>query len=229
MLAVLPFENLSGDPQQEYFADGMTEEMITQLGGMSPDGLSVIARTSAMRYKASHKDAAQVARELSVTYLVEGSVRRQGQRIRVTAQLIQASDQSQVWAESYDSDFGDILKIQSEVARAIASQIRLQLTSQAEQRLAGAARVNPLAHEAYLQGRQAWNLRSKEGTERSIEELRHAIEIDSNYAPAYAALAGRTRYPPSLALWRRPRPCRRHAMQPPARSRSTIPSPTRTA
>jgi len=100
MLAVLPFQNLSSDPQQQFFADGMTEEMITQLGGLNPERLGVIARTSASQYQASKKNAAQIARELNVNYLLEGSVRRDGQRIRVTAQLIQASDQSDVWADS---------------------------------------------------------------------------------------------------------------------------------
>jgi len=167
MLVVLPFQNLTDDAQQEYFADGMTDEMITQLGGLNPERLGVIARTSAMQYKASHKDAAQVARELRVDYLLEGSVRKQGQRIRVTAQLIQASDQTHIWADSYDSDVVDILKVQNEVARSIASRIQLQLPHQAEQRLSSAPRVNALAHDAYLQGQQAWNLRSKDGTERS--------------------------------------------------------------
>ena len=189
MLAVLPFQNLGNDPQQEFFADGMTEEMITQLGGLNPERLGVIARTSASQYKASKKNAAQIARELNVNYLLEGSVRRDGQRIRVTAQLIQASDQSDLWADSYDSDIGDVLKVQSEVARAIAAQIRLQLTRQAAQRLSNAPRVNALAHDAYLQGQQAWDLRDKEGTARSIEQFRRAIEIDPNYAGAYAALA----------------------------------------
>ena len=189
MLVVLPFQNLSDDAQEEYFADGMTEEMITQLGGLDPQRLGVIARTSAMQFKASHKDAAQVARELSVNYLLEGSVRRQGQRIRVTAQLIQASDQTHIWADSYDSEVSDILKVQSEVARAIASQIRLRLTRQAEQRLSSTPRVNARAHEAYLQGQQAWNLRSKEGSRRGIEEFQRAVEIDPNYGAAYAGLA----------------------------------------
>jgi len=128
LLVVLPFQNLSEDPQQEYFADGMTEEMITQLGSLNPEQLGVIARTSALQYKASHKNAGQIARELNVNYLLEGSVRRDELRIRVTAQLIQASDQAEIWADSYDSDIADVLKVQSEAARAIASQIRLQLT-----------------------------------------------------------------------------------------------------
>jgi len=189
MLAVLPFQNLSGDAQQEYLADGMTEEMITQLGGLNPQRLGVIARTSAMRYKASQEDTSQIARELNVNYLLEGSVRRQEQRIRVTARLIQSRDQAEIWADSYDVDVSDILKVQGEVARAIAGQIRMQLSRQAEQRLSGTPRVNALAHDAYLQGQQAWNLRDKEGTARSIQQFQHAVEIDSNYAAAHAALA----------------------------------------
>ncbi|HKW33352.1 MAG TPA: winged helix-turn-helix domain-containing protein [Candidatus Acidoferrum sp.] len=189
MLAVLPFQNLGNDPQQEILADGMTEEMITQLGGLNPEQLGVIARTSASQYKTRNKNAAQIARELNVKYLLEGSVRRDGQHIRVTAQLIQASDQADVWAGSYDSDIGDILKVQSEVARAIAGQIRVQLTRQTEQRLSNTPRVNASAHDAYLQGQQSWDLRDKEGTARSIEQFQHAIEIDPSYATAYAALA----------------------------------------
>ena len=189
MLAVLPFQDLGSATQQEFFADGLTEEMITQLGGLDPQHLGVIARTSAMQYKASHKNTGQIARELGVKYLLEGSVRREPQRIRVTAQLIQASDQAEIWADSYDIDVGDILKVQSEVARAIAGQIRLNLSQQTEQRLSNAPHVNPFAHDAYLQGQHAWDLRDKEGTARSIEQFQRAIEIDPNYASAYAALA----------------------------------------
>lgn len=189
MLVVLPFQNLSEDPQQEYFADGMTEEMITQLGSLNPEQLGVIARTSALQYKTSHKNAGVIARELNVNYLLEGSVRRYEQRIRVTAQLIQASDQAQIWADSYDSDIGDILKVQSEVAGAIAGQIRLQLTPQTKERLANTPRVNALAHDAYLQGQHAWDLRDKGGMARSIEQFQRAIEIDPSYANAHAALA----------------------------------------
>jgi len=189
LLVVLPFQNLSEDPQQEYFADGMTEEMITQLGSLNPEQLGVIARTSALQYKASHKNAGQIARELNVNYLLEGSVRRDEQRIRVTAQLIQASDQAEIWADSYDSDIADVLKVQSEAARAIASQIRLQLTKQTELRLSNAQRVNAVAHDAYLEGEHAWDVRDREGMARSIEQFQRAIEIDPSYARAYAALA----------------------------------------
>src|SRR5262249_51776794 len=168
---------------------GMTDEMITQLGGLNPQQLSVIARTSAMRYKAGHQDTSQIARELHVNYLLEGSVRRQEHRIRVTARLIQASNQAEVWADSYDAEVSDILKVQSEVARAIASQIRMQLPRQARQRLSGTPRVNGLAHDAYLQGEQAWNLRDKVGTARSVQQFQHALQIDPDYAAALAALA----------------------------------------
>ena len=189
MLIVLPFQNLSGDPQQEYFADGMTEEMITQLGSLDPRHLGVIARTSAMQYKGSAKGTAQIARELNVGYLLEGSVRRQGSRIRVAAQLIQASDQTHIWAESYDSDVGDVLKLQSEIARGIASEIRLELSREADQQLFSTRRVNALAYESYLRGQQAWNLRNKEGIQRGMEEFQRAVELDPDYAAAYAALA----------------------------------------
>jgi TolB-like protein/DNA-binding winged helix-turn-helix (wHTH) protein len=189
MLIVLPFQNLSEDPRQEYFADGMTEEMITQLGSLDPQHLGVIARTSAMQYKRSAEGTAQIAHEVNVGYLLEGSVRRQGSRIRVAAQLIQASDQTHIWAESYDSDVSDVLKLQSEIARAIAGEIRLELSHEADQQLSSTRRVNALAHESYLQGQQAWNLRNKEGIQRGIEEFQHAVEVDPNYAVAYAALA----------------------------------------
>jgi TolB-like protein/DNA-binding winged helix-turn-helix (wHTH) protein len=189
MLAVLPFQNLSDDLQQDYFADGMTEEMITQLGSLDPEHLGVIARTSAMQYKTAHKDAVQIARELGVNYLLEGSIRRAGERVRVTAQLVQSSDQTHLWADSYDRELSDVLKLQSEVARAIVGKIQLALSKQAEARLAGALSVNPEAHEAYLRGLQAWNLRTKEGFERSITEFNRAINVDPKYAPAYVGLA----------------------------------------
>jgi TolB-like protein/DNA-binding winged helix-turn-helix (wHTH) protein/Tfp pilus assembly protein PilF len=189
MLAVLPFQNLSGEAQEEYLADGMTEEMITQLGSLDPERLGVIARTSAMQYKNAHKEAAEIARELRVQYLLEGSIRLQGERIRVTAQLIRASDQTHVWADNYDSDIGDILKVESEAARAIAGQIRLKLTRETNQRLSSVPKVNPQAHDAYLQGLQALNLRSKEGTQRSIEDFKRAVDIDPNDSLAWAALA----------------------------------------
>jgi TolB-like protein/DNA-binding winged helix-turn-helix (wHTH) protein len=189
MLAVLPFQNLSGDSQQDYLVDGMTEEMITQLGSLDPAHLGVIARTSAMQYKTAHKGAAQVARELGVAYLLEGSVRRYADRVRVTAQLIQTSDQTHIWADSYDRDLGDILKLQSDVARAIAGKIQLTLSRQVEARLSGATQVNTQAHEAYLEGLQASYLRTQEGSQQAIAAFSRAISIDANDSVAYAALA----------------------------------------
>ncbi|MGA8767366.1 MAG: winged helix-turn-helix domain-containing protein [Candidatus Acidiferrales bacterium] len=189
MLAVLPLENLSGDPREEYFADGMTEEMITQLGRLDPQRLGVIARTSAMQYKGTREGTPQIAQELGVQYLMEGSVRRSGQRVRVTVQLIQASDQTHIWAEDYDRKLSDVLELQSDVARAVASKIQVELSQQTEARLAAAPRVNPEAHEAYLEGLQAWNLRTPEAIERSIAKFNQAVAIDSSYALAYAGLA----------------------------------------
>jgi len=189
MLVVLPLENLSGDPQEEFFADGMTEEMITQLGRLDPQRLGVIARTSSMQYKGTHEGTEQIARDLGVQYLLEGSVRRYGNNVRVTVQLIQSSDQTHIWAEDYDRQLSDVLELQSEVACAVAGKIRLELSQETEERLAATPRVNPDAHEAYLEGLQAWNLRTPEGIERSIADFNAAIGIDSNYALAYVALA----------------------------------------
>lgn len=189
MLAVLPFVNLSGDVRQEYFADGMTEEMITQLGSLNPARLGVIARTSAMQYKSARKDTAQIARELGVNYVLEGSVRRAGDRVRVTAQLIQTSDQTHIWAESFDRDLGDVLRLQSEVARVIADKIQLTLSHQIAARLAGTPHVNAEAHEAYLQGLQAWNERTATSVELAIANFQHAINVQPDNALGYAGLA----------------------------------------
>ena len=189
MLAVLPFENLSGDPDEEYFSNGLTEEMITQLGRLEPDRLGVIARTSAMQYKAAHKDVRQIGSELGVDYLLEGSVRREGNRVRIAAQLIQVRDQSHQWAENYDRDLRDILAVQSEVAAAIARQIRLQLTPAEHARLQNARAVNPEAYENYLKGRFFWNKRTVEGHQKAIEYFLKAVALDPDYGQAYAGLA----------------------------------------
>jgi TolB-like protein len=189
MLVVMPFVNMNDDPHQDYVADGITEEMIAQLGSLDPTHLGVIARTSSMQYKGAHKDAAQISRELGASYLLEGSVRREGARVRVTAQLIQAGDQTHLWAGSFDRDLSDILKLQSEVARDIAAKIQLTLSEQTERRLASASSLNAEAHEAYLLGLQSWNLRTKDGFERAIADFNRAIAIDPNYAPAYSGLA----------------------------------------
>ena len=197
MLAVLPFENLSGDAQQEFFSDGITEEMITQLGRLQPDRLGVIARATMMQYKGGHKSVEEIGAELHVEYILEGSVRRAGDRVRIAARLIQVNDQTHLWAEDYDRDLRDILAIQSDVARAIAGQIQLKLTpaqttltaSRARLGLAGTRAVNPEAYDAYLRGRFFWNNRTDEGLKKSIDEFNLAIQKDPNDALAYAGLA----------------------------------------
>jgi len=188
-LVVLPFLNLSADQREDYFADGMTEEMITQLGSLDPQHLGVIARTSSMQYKGAKKGAAQVARELGVDYLLEGSVRRSGQRVRVTAQLIQASDQTHLWAADFDRDLSEVLKLQSDLALAISNKIELTLSPSTRARLAEVPSLNAAAYEAYLQGLHDWDLRTKPAVFRSIAEFQRAIALDPNYAPAHAALA----------------------------------------
>ncbi len=189
MLVVLPFENLSGDPEQEYFSDGMTEEMTTQLGCLSPQYLGVIGRASAMTYKGRKKTIDEIGKELRVQYILQGSVRRAGDRVRVSAQLVEVGAQTQVWAEEYDRDLRDILALQSEVARAVAEQIRATLTLQEQTRLASARAVNPEAYRHCLIGRFLWNKRSEEGLKSAIDHFQRALEIDPGYAPAYAGLA----------------------------------------
>ena len=189
MLIVLPLENLSGDPQQDYLVDGITEEIITELGSLDSKRLGVIARTSAMQYKNSKKDVAQIGHELGVAYVLEGSVRRSGKDVRVTAQLIQAADQTHLWAQSYDREAGDVLRLETDIAIEVAGQIRLALSGKTQERLAAASRVNPEAHDAYLRGLQGWNQRNREGFEQAIREFSRATERDPNYAPAFAGLA----------------------------------------
>lgn len=189
MIAVLPFENLSGDEEQEYFSDGLTDEMIAQLGRLNPQRLGVIARTSAMKYKHTDKSIDIIGRELGVSYVLEGSVRRGTNRVRVTAQLIHVSDQTHLWARSYDRNVGDVLALQSDVAHAIANEIRVQLTPEEQMRLASLRAVDPGTYEAYLKGRYFWNRRTKESLEKSVTHFQQAIDRDPGYAPAYAGLA----------------------------------------
>jgi eukaryotic-like serine/threonine-protein kinase len=186
-LAVLPLGNLSGDPTQDYFADGMTEALITDLGKIG--ALRVISRTSAMRYKGTQKSLPEIARELNVEAVVEGSVLRSGDRVRITAQLIEAQTDKQLWSESYERDLRDILALQREVARTIASEIRVKVTPQEQMRLASAGRVKPEAHEAYLKGRYHWNKLAEEETKKAIEYFNQAIQNDPSYAQAYAGLS----------------------------------------
>jgi TolB-like protein/DNA-binding winged helix-turn-helix (wHTH) protein/Tfp pilus assembly protein PilF len=189
MLIVVPLENFSSDPQQDYLSDGITEELITQLGGLDPQHLGVTARTSAMQYKHTQKSAAQICREVGADYLLEGSIRRSGDRIRVTAQLIQASDQTHLWAESYDRDLSDVLRLEGDIASTVASAIRLTLSQQVHQRLAAVGPTNVEAHDAYLRGLQGWNLRTRDGFQQAVTNFTRATELDPGYAPAFAGLA----------------------------------------
>jgi TolB-like protein/Tfp pilus assembly protein PilF len=188
-LIVLPFENMSGDTAQEYFSDGLTEEMITQLSRLNPERLRVIARTSAMKYKKTAKSIKEISRELAISHVLEGSVRREADRIRISVQLIQVSDETHVWADIYERGLGDILRLQSDVARAVAREIQVKLAPREIQRLAGVRELSPAAYEAYLKGRHLWNRRTEDGMRRSIAHYEDAIREDPEYAMAYAGLA----------------------------------------
>lgn len=189
-LAVLPFENLSGDPQQEFFSNGLTEEMITELGRLGPG--SVIAYSSVMAYKGTHKRVDEIGRELNVSYILEGSVERGGDLVRIDAHLVQVKDQAPLWAESYDRPIENVLAMQREVADAVVSQIRQKLPAAGSGAPASAPRahpVDPVAFDAYLRGRYEWNARSPVGIENAITDFEQAIRQDPNYAPPYAGLA----------------------------------------
>jgi TolB-like protein/DNA-binding winged helix-turn-helix (wHTH) protein/Flp pilus assembly protein TadD len=186
-LAVLPLESLSGDASQDYFADGMTDELITDLGQIS--ALRVISRTSAMAYKRVHRPLAEIARELNVDAVVEGTVLRFGERVRITAQLIQVPDEKHLWAQSYEGDLQDTLALQNSVARAIAKQIHVTLNPQEEAALQKSRPVNGEAYEAYLRGRYFWNKRTRDGLVKATDYFQHAIDSDPDYASAYSGLA----------------------------------------
>jgi serine/threonine-protein kinase len=188
-LAVLPFENLTGDPAQDYFSDGLTEEMITQLGRLAPQRLGIIARTSAMRYKKTDKPVDQIGRELGAEYVLEGSARREGNRVRIAAQLIRARDQTQVWAETYDRDMSGILVVQGAVAQGVAGSLALTLLPGERARLASPRAVNPEAYEAYLRGHEHNSKLTRADLETSLEYYRIALAKDSSYALAYAGIA----------------------------------------
>jgi TolB-like protein/DNA-binding winged helix-turn-helix (wHTH) protein/Tfp pilus assembly protein PilF len=186
-IAVLPLENLSGDATQDYFADGMTDELITDLGQLGE--LRVISRTSIMQYKGVHKPLPQIARELGVDAVVEGTVLRSGDRVRITAKLVQAPLDKHLWAQTYEGDLRDVLGLQNEVAGAVAEQIRIKLTPQQRAVLQGARIVNPQAHEAYLRGHSFAQQGSVDGYERSILYFNQAIAMEPDHALAYIGLA----------------------------------------
>ena len=186
-IAVLPLENLSHDPEQEYFADGMTEALIAGLAKIG--ALRVISRTSVMRYKGARVPLPEIARALNVDAVMEGSVLRHGNRVRITTLLIEAATDRNLWAETYERELGDIFALQSEVAQAVAGEIRVKLTPHEAATLAGGRAVDPQAYHAYLKGRYHWEKRSEEGLKRALEYFHEAIERDPTYALAYVGLA----------------------------------------
>jgi len=186
-IAVLPLKNLSGNPADDYFADGMTDELITNLAKIS--ALRVSSYTSIAKYKTSPKPLPQIAQELQVDAIVEGSVLRSGDQVRITAQLIYAPRDQHLWAEEYQRYLRDVLYLQREVARDVAQQVRVTLTPNEKSRLATAGAVDPAAYESYLRGRSFWNQRNEVSLLKAIEQFNKAIEIDSGYAPAYSGIA----------------------------------------
>ena len=187
-LIVLPLENLSHDPEQDYFADGLTEALITNLAKIS--ALRVVSRTTAMKYKGVRsKSAPEIAQELGINRLVEGTVMRSGDRVRISVQLIDTSTDAHLWAETYERDLRDVLALQSEAARAIANEIRVKVTPEEQSQLRPTRRVDAEAYELYLKGRFHWNKRNLEGLVKGAEYFQKAIDLDPTYAAAHAGLA----------------------------------------
>jgi TolB-like protein len=189
MLAVLPFTNISPDSKREYLADGLTEETIAQLGSLQPERLGVIARTSAMKYKGARVAVDQIGKELDVDYVLEGSIRTEGDRVRVTAQLIRVKDQTHLWARSYEQSSSGILTMQQEVASAIANEIQVELTPQHQQRLAALHFTDARASEAYARGRYFWNKRTDADLVTAIHYFEQVLQYEPRYALAYSGLA----------------------------------------
>jgi TolB-like protein/DNA-binding winged helix-turn-helix (wHTH) protein len=189
MLAVLPFENLTGDPNREYLADGLTEETISQLGRLNPSRLGVIARTSVMGYKHKDERLDQIGRDLSVQYVLENSLRQSGDHLRITSQLLQVKDQSHLWSHDYDYRAQDILTVQENVARAVAREIQLRLTAQQEAQLAGSQPVNPEAFDAYLQGYYFFQRNTNKDTDMAATYYERATQLDPSYALAWVGLS----------------------------------------
>ena len=192
MLAVLPFENLTGDASQDYFSDGLTEEMIAELGRLDGQRIGVIGRTSAMHYRHTSEALDQIGRELGVQYVLEGSVRRDSGRVRITAQLIQVKDQTHLWAQQYDRDLKDLLVLQGEIAGKISNEIQVALGDHQTLPSSAQAPSSPQIYEAYelyLKGQYFWNKRTPEGLQKAIDYFQQAIAKDPTYARAYAGLA----------------------------------------
>jgi TolB-like protein/DNA-binding winged helix-turn-helix (wHTH) protein len=189
MLAVLPFENLTGDPNKEYLADGLTEETISQLGRLNPEELGVIARTSVMGYKHEDKRVDQIGRDLSVQYVLENSLRQSGDHLRITSKLLQVKDQSHLWSHDYDYRAQDILTLQDDVAMAVAREIRLRLTSQKQEELSRPRPVNPEAFDAYLQGYYFFQRNTEKDTDLATRYYERATQLDPSYALAWVGLS----------------------------------------
>lgn len=188
-LVVLPFANMSNDPTQEYFSDGLTEEMITQIGRLCPGRLGVIARTSSMLFKRSAKSASEIGRELSAEYLLEGSVRGDGDRIRITAQLIDTRTEVHLWVETYDRSLGETLNLQTEVAAHIARSLAMELVPDQVDVMGRATPRRTEAYQAYLKGRYHWNRGSLEGVRSAISYYERALELDPDFAASHSAMA----------------------------------------
>jgi TolB-like protein/DNA-binding winged helix-turn-helix (wHTH) protein len=186
-LAVLPLENLSNDSEQEYFADGMTDALISQLAGIR--SLRIISRQSVMQYKRSIVPMPTIAQQLDVDAVIEGTVLRSADRVRVTVQLIHAASDRHLWSEQYERPVGDVLALQADIARAVAREVRAAVTPRESARLAAAAPIDPMAYDLYLRGRYLWSQRTEEGLRRAIEYFRGALEIEPKFAHAHAALA----------------------------------------
>jgi TolB-like protein/DNA-binding winged helix-turn-helix (wHTH) protein len=192
MLAVLPFENLTGDPAQDYLSDGLTEEMIGQLGRLDPEHLGVIARTSVMHYKHTTEQVGKIGRELGVQYMLEGSVRREADRVRVTAQLVQMKDQTHIWSRQYDRELKSLLSLQGEIAQEAADEIEVTFGRGHKAWAANRKLASPSSYQAYdlyLKGRYFWNKRTKDGFQQAADYFQQSIANDPNYARAYAGLA----------------------------------------
>src|SRR5258706_9744871 len=200
MLAVLPFENLTGDPNKEYLADGLTEETISQLGRLNPEQLGVIARTSVMGYKHKYERLDQIGRDLSVEYVLENSLRESGDHMRLTSQLIQVKDQTHLWSQDYDYPAKDILTVQDNVAKAVAREIRVRLTSQQQAEWASSRPVNPEAFDAYLQGYYFFQGNTDKDADMAAKYYERATQLDPSYALAWVGLSRARNWQANIGL-----------------------------
>jgi TolB-like protein/tetratricopeptide (TPR) repeat protein len=219
MLAVLPFENLSNNPDQEYFSDGLTEETISYLGRISPERMGVIARTTSMAYKRTSKSIREIGAELAVDYVLESSVRREDDQVRITSQLIRVSDQTHVWASTYDRELTGVLAIQRELGIAIADHVRLRISPEQLSVLERQPAQNPEAYDLYLRGRYFWNQLSPPTTQRALEFFGRATELDPQYALAWSGIADSLATSPingdasPLRVWQRAREAAERAVR----------------